>query len=192
MNCCFAVHTASLTILAALALTVQMQAAALPADPAVDAASKATQTNPPALPRVDLQGALIPISANSPANAGEWQIVRRDAHSQTLESFVTNRHSSTGRASVKSRRIVQLGSGLNYRDERGQWQPSRPEFILQPDGTAAVRTGPFKVTLPPSLASEQGIQVVTPDGTDLRLQVLGIGWFDPVSGKSVLLVRCNS
>jgi hypothetical protein len=87
--------------------------------------------------------------------------------------------------------VVQLASGLNYRDAQGQWQPTVAAFEPAPDGAFVARRGPHQVRLPAYLAAAEGVEVVGPDQVRLRLAPVGLGWFDPLTRRSVLLAEAQ-
>ena len=119
----------------------------------------------------------------------QWAVVHRDWDGQTWVATIPTFNRLTQTAETRTESFAELACGLNYRDADGAWQPTRELFEINADGSAAARFGPHKVNLPANLAAPDGIDVVTPDGVHLRLQVIGLGWYDPVSGRSVLLAE---
>ena len=55
-------------------------------------------------------------------------------------------------------------------------------------GGFAVTTGPHKVFLPDALEAK-GVELITPDGLRLKSAPLCLSYFDPVSGRSVILAE---
>jgi hypothetical protein len=121
------------------------------------------------IPQVDAS----PRAVAHDVGSTEWQTVR----------LVTN--ALTGVVTARTGRVVELASGLNYRDAEGRWRPSRAEFTRAPGGYVAER-GPHRVVLPDVMRAE-GVVLTAQDGLQLRCAPLCLGYYDPVTGRSVTL-----
>jgi hypothetical protein len=51
----------------------------------------------------------------------------------------------------RSVEFVSLGSGLNYRDAKSEYQPTREEFPPTADGGFIAEFGPHRLALPTTL-----------------------------------------
>lgn len=84
---------------------------------------------------------------------------------------------------------VELASGLNYKDPvTGNWLLSREEIDTYPGGAIA-QYGQHKVIFADNLNTSGAIDLQTPDGKDLQSDILGLGYYDSASGKSVLIAQ---
>lgn len=83
-------------------------------------------------------------------------------------------------------RYWQLETGLNYRDETGQWQPADERFEIL-EGAAVAWKGQHKVTLAAELNSEGSVQFRLPGGELLRSHVYGLAYFNTATGEAVLI-----
>ena len=83
------------------------------------------------------------------------------------------------------RRIVEIGSGMNYWDGE-KWTPSDPSFEVTADAFVADRMQ-YKVRLDANLNQIAAVTVVTPDGSTLRSTPIGIGLYDAATGLSAII-----
>jgi len=113
------------------------------------------------------------------------RVVARAAHERVLEvteSWVL----PDGSTSLTTNSIVELATGLHYRDERGEWMETQESFELVP-GAARAWQGSHRVTLAANPNTFAAVQFRLPDGRLLSSHVHGIGWHDLATGKTVLL-----
>lgn len=111
------------------------------------------------------------------ANYRVWQKVLRVKKAQGNAILTTNRA------------YVELASGLSYKDPAtGKWLPSREEIDAYPGGAIA-QHGQHKVIFANNLNTLGAIDLQTPDGKELRSDILGLGYYDTASGKSVLIAQ---
>jgi hypothetical protein len=82
---------------------------------------------------------------------------------------------------------TELGTGMYYQ-ENGQWLESEEKIEITPTGAAATK-GAHKVTFAPNINTIGAINLTTPDGKQLRSHVLGLSYFDPVTGKSAMIAE---
>ncbi len=108
-------------------------------------------------------------------HATRWQVV----------SSKTNQ--TTGAVTAEPSTYIELADGLNYQDEEGDWQRTEPIFRETEDGFA-ILTGPQKVWLGRNL-NEVGAVTYFCDGVLLRSAPLSLGYFDPLTGDSIVLAR---
>lgn len=87
---------------------------------------------------------------------------------------------------------VELAGGLNYKDPAtGKWLPSREEIDAYPGGAIA-QFGQHKVIFGNNLNAAGTIDLQMPDGREMKSDVLGLAYFDPASGKSVLIAQIQN
>jgi hypothetical protein len=83
---------------------------------------------------------------------------------------------------------VQVGTGLNYLDASGAWQPSQDLIELTPDGGAAASRGSYKVYWSTAgLNSDAALTITTASNSVFQARMLGIFYFNPATGESKLL-----
>lgn len=91
-------------------------------------------------------------------------------------------------ASESVARWIQLETGLNYWDPvTASWQESVEVVELTDSGAVAAR-GPYRAWFSPNVNDPQGaIRLEFPGTPNLRSSVLALRYFDPVTGKDVVL-----
>jgi hypothetical protein len=122
--------------------------------------------------------------ADSPAPP--YTVVSQDANSRIWEQTV-NELGSYGEVRPIKHRYVELATGLNYWSH-GQWFESQDEIELF-SGGAIARKGQHQVIFANNLATVGAIDMQTPDGLRLRSHILGLSYFDTISGQSVLIAE---
>ncbi|MGH7953076.1 MAG: hypothetical protein ACREFE_14330, partial [Limisphaerales bacterium] len=111
------------------------------------------------------------------ANQRVWQKIVRATDGQGNIVLTTNRS------------VVELATGLNYKDSTtGKWMPSREEIDAYPGGAIA-QYGQHKVIFANNLNVSGAIDLQMPDGKEMRSDILGLGYYDIASGKSVLIAE---
>ncbi len=103
------------------------------------------------------------------------QLVPRAMHHQIATNSAGNRY-------------VEIANGLNYLDDDGGWQPTECRFVAAENGFS-VMTGPAKVFLKSNLNQPDAVRYVTPEGYSIESAPLYLGYFDPVTGKQVVLAQ---
>ena len=116
-----------------------------------------------------------------PPRAGKQDAMSTEWH---YAKVFTN--SATGQVSYRTNRFTEIASGLNFRDAVGNWQRTREEFLELP-GAFVAANGGTKVIVARNLYFSGSLDVLTVKGTRLHGHILGIGYFSPVDGRSVLL-----
>lgn len=87
--------------------------------------------------------------------------------------------------SQSDRRIVEVGTGMNYWNGE-KWTPSDPTFDITEDAFVADRIH-FKVRLEASLNKIGAVTVITPGGIELVSTPVGIGLYDTATGESAII-----
>lgn len=116
-------------------------------------------------------------------------VVSRDAHQRVLE-VTESVLLPDGSISLTTNSIVELATGLHYRNEQGEWEETQQSFELVP-GAARAWQGSHRVTLAANPNTFAAVQFRLPDGRLLSSHVHGIGWHDIATGKTVMLAGIN-
>jgi len=134
--------------------------------------------------------ALIPsltVSVTAQVNeAPRFEIVERGDHHRVWQS-VTTETDAKGRIHYRTNSYTELGTGMHYFKD-GQWLESREEIEIVPDGAIA-RHGRHQVIFAANCNAPIGIDMLTPDGKRLQSRVLGLAYFDSVSGRMVWIAE---
>jgi hypothetical protein len=118
----------------------------------------------------------------------DFTAAERGAH-QTRWERVTWSTNRLGEAEPRTNAFVELSTGLNFFDAAtSQWLPSREEWQVYPDVIVAQAGGP-KVILARNLNLGGSVDVLTPEGLRLISNPVGLGFYDPVDGKHLLLAE---
>ncbi len=117
-----------------------------------------------------------------------YAVVERGANYQVWEKTAME-YTVAGDMVPKKHRYTEMATGLNYKNAQGQWVEA--EEIIQPQaaGGAAAVQGQHQVYFPYDLY--QGtIEVVTPEGKQLRSRPLGLSYDD--GARTVLIAELKS
>ena len=114
------------------------------------------------------------------------RVMERGQNHARWESVVEVTDPFTNEVVQKTNSYVQLETGLNYVNEQGDWQESSEEIELVP-GAALARKGPHRVQWAANINTYGAITLITPDGEQVRSHVLGLAYYDPASGDSVMI-----
>ncbi len=104
---------------------------------------------PPSLVRRGPLVLLLGLTASANLAAQESSVVERGAHFNKVE-LVSTRLDEAGNPLNETNSYVQLETGLNFRNARGQWEESKAEFAVIP-GAVTAWQGQHKVSLAPNL-----------------------------------------
>lgn len=122
-------------------------------------------------------GSLLPPPSPGSEAGVTWE---RRPVSEHVSEWVNTEQSTdptTGRVLSRTRRVVELATGQNYLDEQGQWQITREQFELTPQGAVA-RFGPSKVIIASNLNTPGAVDILSPGGRRLRLHLIGLSYYD--------------
>jgi hypothetical protein len=119
-----------------------------------------------------------------------YSVVANDANSRVWERMVYEQ-GPNGTVVARKHQFTELASGLNYQDpQTGQWQPSKEEIDILPNGGAAATKGAHQVYFPGDIA--QGvIRLVTPDGRQLQSRPVGL-FYEDDSNSELIAILTNS
>ncbi len=116
-------------------------------------------------------------------------VVALDANSSAVEWVEQLTNATTGQITQRNHSYVQVGSGINYRDEAGQWQPSQDLIELSTDGAAAALRGPHKLHFNPNLNTQGVIALTTVSNRVFSSHPLALYYFNAESGQSALIAQ---
>jgi hypothetical protein len=89
---------------------------------------------------------------------------------------------------IQESRYTVVGNGVHFQDANGDWVEAKP--LVQDLGEAIVCTGAsFRVILNANLNTYGAVDLETSDRKRMVSHPLGIGFYDPESGRSVLLAE---
>lgn len=74
-----------------------------------------------------------------------WQVASRDMHSQHWELLASHSDPVTGKTTSRRTRFLEIGTGINFQDQLGNWHTTQEKFDLTPDGYAVAEFGPHKL-----------------------------------------------
>lgn len=136
-------------------------------------------------------GTIINLGAQfTPATFISSRVVERGEYFDVVETVreVTNK---TGQQILQTNRYTHLGNGLNYQDNYGNWVESKPVVQAYPDGILC-KGASYSVILGTNLNSVGAVDLLANDNRRIVSSPIGLGFYDPVSGKSVLLARIRN
>lgn len=116
-----------------------------------------------------------------------WQLtgVSRDQQTRTTTEVRVN--PVTGRETQRKVEIIEIGSGINYRDAKGEWQVTQEEFEATPEGGFVAKHGPHQLALEQNINSITAVDFTSPEGIRLRSGPLAVGYYDPADGRNLIL-----
>ncbi len=123
----------------------------------------------------------------APALTENYQIIERGPDHRVwarAERSVT----ASGEVVERVRTYTELADGLYYW-ANNQWEESRAEFEITPEGAAVARHGRHTVTISPILNDEKGAVTLECAGQRLRSTLLGLAVHDRVTGNSLMLAQ---
>lgn len=108
-------------------------------------------------------------------------VIRRGPNERVWQRPATGTNGFVATGQDSGRTYIEVGAGLTYLDDSGQYQDSRDVIDLLPNGGAASLYAPTKTYFSPNL-NEGGISLVTASN-HLQLRPLGLFYYDAASGK---------
>ncbi|MDE3068896.1 MAG: hypothetical protein KGJ60_15290, partial [Verrucomicrobiota bacterium] len=125
-----------------------------------------------------------------------YQIGTQDANSCTWLKIVQTTDANGHTVQTTNRAYVELAKGLNYLGTNGQWLPSREEIVAYPGGAVA-QFGEHRVIFANNINSSGAIDLQmpqtngSPGGSEMKSDILGLAYYDPASGQSVLIAQVH-
>src|SRR6266542_4556296 len=136
-----------------------------------------------------LNAQLAPTAVNADAGGAKLNVTALDANSSAVAWVEQLTNATTGQITQRNHNYVQVGSGINYRDEAGQWQPSQDLIELTDDGAAAALRGPHKLHFNPNLNTQGVIALTTVSNRVFSSHPLALYYFNVESGQSALIAQ---
>jgi hypothetical protein len=100
---------------------------------------------------------------------------------------VTAFTNNLGKVTYRTNSYTELSSGMHHL-VNGQWVESSEEIEITPTGAQATN-GLHKAVFSGELNVADAIDLTTPGGQHLKSHVMGLSYFDPATGKSVLIAE---
>ena len=113
--------------------------------------------------------------------------VQERALNHRIMSRVIQTTDAEGKTITKTNSYTELATGLHYLQD-GKLLESKAEITLLPQGGASATQGQHKAYFPANLNGGV-IDLVMPDGRELKSQVRGLGYYDKATGKNVILAE---
>jgi hypothetical protein len=114
-----------------------------------------------------------------------YAVTKQDGNSKVWERTVYE-PGPNGQAIPKKHSYTEVGTGMNYQDAQGNWQPSVAGFHMARNFFVADKV-PTKVMLAPNLNVIGAVTTTTADGITLRSTPVAIALYDAASGNSLVI-----
>jgi hypothetical protein len=115
------------------------------------------------------------------------QVIARGQHYKVMQA-VRRIVTASGKSLVITNRYTVVANGLNFQDANGNWIESHPIVQSYAGGIACVGAS-YSVILATNLNTAGAVDLETSDGQRLISNPLGLGFYDPDTGKSVVLAQ---
>jgi hypothetical protein len=118
----------------------------------------------------------------------DYQVVERGLHHRVWQRMTTSTNDE-GFVYTKTNAYTEVSTGLHYADESGQLHEADPGFEVHPDGAIGVRTQ-HKTICAANVNDPDGtLDVLMVDNKRFRSRILGLSYWCPVTGDSVLIAE---
>ncbi len=124
------------------------------------------------------------LSLPSLAQPAESTVIERGPHHKVVQT-ITIQSDEQGNARTTTNSYTALATGMHYVKD-GQWLESSEEFKEAPDAFVAAK-GQHQLFLKKNVNAPASVELVLPDGQRLISNPMGLSFFDPTTGKNVLL-----
>ncbi len=126
-------------------------------------------------------------SGANPEGASDYSISERGANHRVWAQ-VTYETNKAGKVIGRTNSAyTELETSMHYFDN-GEWKESSTVIEIAQDGAVASKT-PHKVSFDGNVNVAGAVELLTPDGKNLKSHILGLSYFDTASGKSVLIAE---
>ena len=95
-----------------------------------------------------------------------------------------------GQISYRTNAYTELVTGM-YHAVGTNWVASSENIRITPDGGVATNA-PHRVGFTPNINTSNAVEIITPDGKELKTHILGLVYFDAATGSNVLLAQLQS
>ena len=119
-------------------------------------------------------------------DATPYSVHERGLNRRVMSKVISSTDAD-GKVTTKTNSYTELATGLHYLQD-GKLVESKAEITLLPQGGAAATQGQHKAFLPANLNGGV-INLVMPDGKELKSQIRGLGYYDKATGKNVVLAE---
>ncbi len=116
------------------------------------------------------------------ANEISSRIIERTRHTEVVE-----RTTSINPGSQQTNRYTVLSLDLNRPDGSGGWVRCEPRFDIGADGNLVGTGANYTVKLNAELATQGAVELTSSRQEKMRFSLIGVDWFDPDTGRSVLV-----
>lgn len=158
------------TLAWAFILTLSLIRVGEPQAAAADATRSATNTTRQIAPHLSVS---------------EWWAKDRSEHETVWQSIRYATNPATGRVRATTNSYIELGTGLNRRNDAGDWERASAAFQITATGAEASLAS-HRVTLNGNINSAGAVQIEK-DGMKMQGHPLCVAYFDPVDGRSLML-----
>ncbi|MDE3066632.1 MAG: hypothetical protein KGJ60_03675 [Verrucomicrobiota bacterium] len=133
----------------------------------------------------------------APTSSGgivSYQIGGQGANHRIWLKIVRTTDANGNTVLTTNKAFVEVATGLNYLGTNGQYLPSKEEIIAYPGGAAA-QLGEHRVIFANNINSIGAIDLQMPQtngapgGSEMKSDILGLAYYDPASGQSVLIAQ---
>jgi hypothetical protein len=127
------------------------------------------------------------VATNSVVTSTNFQIVAVAANSQIWQNVVPGFTNQSGQVTYLTNSYTELATGLNHLVD-GHWVPSSEDIQITVGGGVATN-GQHQVGFAANINESNAVEIVTPDGQDLRTHIMGMSYYDSATGSNVLFAE---
>ena len=124
---------------------------------------------------------------NQTINSTDYAISAQGANSQVWQSVVPSFTNQQGQVTYQTNSSTELATGLNFLSN-GQWVASSEDIQISAGGGAATN-GQHQVNFVANINASNAVQITTPEGLQLKSQILGLSFYDSATGSNVLFAQ---
>lgn len=95
-----------------------------------------------------------------------------------------------GQINYRTNSYTELATGMNFLSN-GQWQASSEAIQITADGGVATN-GQHQVAFTADINTSNAVQITTPDGLQLKTHILGLSYYDALTGSNVLFAELTN
>ena len=132
-----------------------------------------------------LQASAIPDKVST-----NYSVVFRGANSRVWQQVVPRATNQQGRVAYQTNSYTELATGMNHL-VNGQWVPSSDEITITRAG-GMVTNCIHAVSFAANINISNAVEILTPDGKELRTHILGLSYYDASTGSNVLFAELQN
>ena len=137
------------------------------------------------LARAQAQQGPANFTTNAPST--DYTIVSQGANNQVWKHAVPVATNQQGQVAYRIDEYTEVATGLNHL-VNGQWMPSSENITVTATGGVATN-GQHQVGFATDINTSNAVEIITPDGVDLRTHIMGMSYFEPSTGSNVLFAE---